>query len=298
MIFRADTRQALAAAALAITAAGVAGLAAIVAAILLPLSLATFLLVILSLASAGLAAAVAYRANALRHTSYAVDRNSLVIRCGATREVVPLTDVQRIVPGREVAAGLALRRVPLPGWWIGLGHHPTLGYIRFYATEPVDRQLIVVATGVNYAISPADLEGFVAEYTACSETGPSRPVRRNRLDSGLMSLPMWRNRPALMLLGLPVVINLLIFGLLLTRYPQLPDQVVLHFNAQGLPDRTGAAIQVFGPAVIGLGLLAVNSVLGALAYRRDRLAAYLMWGGSAGVQALFLVAALTAAFSA
>jgi len=90
----------------------------------------------------------------------------------------------------------------------------------------------------------------------------------------------------------------LMFGLLLARYPHLPDQVVLHFSAQGLPDRVGATIQVFGPALIGLGLLVVNSLLGALAYRRDRLAAYLMWGGSAGVQALFLVAALTAAFSA
>jgi hypothetical protein len=297
MIFRADSRQALAAAALAIAAAGVTGLAAVAGAILLPLSLATFLLVLLALACAALAAAIAYRANTYRRTSYAVDRNSLVIRCGATREVVPMIDVQRILPGREVAAGLTLRRLPLPGWWSGLGHHPTLGYIRFYATEPVDRQLIVVTAAMSYAVSPADLDGFVAEFTELSEAGASRPVRRARLDSGLLSLPMWQNRAALALLGLPLVINLLIFGLLLARYPQLPGQVVLHFNAQGLPDRVGATVQVFGPAIIGLGLLAVNSVLGALAYRQDRLAAYLLWGGSAGIQAMFLLAAMTAAFS-
>jgi hypothetical protein len=36
---------------------------------------------------------------------------------------------------------------------------------------------------------------------------------------------------------------------------------------------------------------------GLISYPRDRLAAYLAWGGSSGVQLLFLIATVTIAFT-
>ena len=81
-------------------------------------------------------------------------------------------------------------------------------------------------------------------------------------------------------------------GLLTFRYPGLPLLIPLHFDAAGIPDRFGPRVQVFITPLIGLLTLLFNGTLGGLAYQRERVISYLLWGGAVLVQILVWTAAV------
>jgi hypothetical protein len=72
----------------------------------------------------------------------------------------------------------------------------------------------------------------------------------------------------------------------------LKPLVPLHFDAGGVADRYGSRIQVFITPFIGFLVLAFNGFLGGLAYRRERMLSYLLWGGAVLVQLLVWIATL------
>jgi hypothetical protein len=298
IVFETDSRQALISGIAAIAGLVVASLIAVVLAILLPKTLITHMLITLVLAMLLGVAWLSYHLWALTRVSYAIDRNSFVIRWGPYREIIPMGDVQRVIAASDIAADLRLLRVPLPNWWIGSGTHPALGRIHFFANTPLDQQIIVITPEASYAISPFDREGFIEAFRARFDMGPTQPVQHVRLLPTIVTWPLWRDRVAFLLVLVAIGLNSLLFALSFARYPVLPDQVVLHFDAAGVADRMGPKAQAFGPALIALQLFLVNFLIGLLIYwRGERLAAYLAWGGSAAVQLLFLVATLTVAFT-
>jgi hypothetical protein len=295
VIFATNSRQALTSGAAAIGAAALALLVALALAIALPVSFLTFALILLALGLAAFAVWAAFHTYALTHTSYAIDRNAFVIRWGPIREIIPMGDVQRVIAGSDIAADVRLLRLPLPGWWIGRGSHPALGKIHFFSAAPLDEQIIIVTQAAGYAVSPQEAQAFVDAFRVRFQMGPTQMVRPARLFPAVMTWPIWKSPPTLALIALPVALNALVFGVGFALFPTLPDQIALHFDAAGTPDRFGGQGQIFGPAVIGLGLALVNLAIGAAAYRRDRLAAWLAWGGSAGVQISLLIATITLA---
>ena len=85
---------------------------------------------------------------------------------------------------------------------------------------------------------------------------------------------------------------LALIGLLCFEFPTLPRLVPLHFDAVGNPDRLGPRGQIFIIPLIGLLALLLNGVLGWVAYRYERVAGYLLWGGTILIQVLVWAAAL------
>jgi hypothetical protein len=267
-------------------------------AVLLPRSLITHALITIALLMAALIAWLGYHIYALMNISYALDRNAFVIRHGPIREIVPMGNVQRVIAAADIEPGLHKLRIPLPDWWIGQGSHPELGKIHFYANAPLKKQLIIVTADANYAISPFDTDAFIEAFRARFQMGPTQPIQPARLLPRFMQWPIWSDRLARTLVAIAIGLNAVLFAIGFARYPALSNQVVLHFNVLGTPDRFASINQVFGPATISLLLFGVNSLFALLVYwRGDKLAAYLAWGGSAVVQLFFLIAMLTVAFT-
>jgi len=278
--------------------------AATVAIFLSPLSLLTLFFVLGALSLLVLAAWLGYQTYQLRDVSYSLDGNALVIRWGRTVEVVPTADIRKVIEGSEIANGLRLWRLPLPGCWFGEGRHPTLGSIRAYATEPPERQLLIVTSKRSYLLSPDDLEGFLEGLQMCLEMGPTHRVEPRRMLPGFTQWRIWRDKLAQVLLASGWVMGLIVCAIALARYPSLPAQIPLHFDASGLPDRVGNKQQLFTPIFFGLVMLLISTVFGFVVYNSREnnaqegqapvpLAAYMLWGGSAAVQTLFLLAILT-----
>ena len=79
-----------------------------------------------------------------------------------------------------------------------------------------------------------------------------------------------------LLLAAALAVNLAMFGYLAVRFDALPDNLPLHFDVSGLPDRIEAKTSIFGLAIIGLIVFVVNTALGVLAHRQQRAAALLL----------------------
>ena len=94
------------------------------------------------------------------------------------------------------------------------------------------------------------------------------------------------------LLAAAFVVNLTLFGYLALRFDLLPDNLPLHFDVTGLPDRIEAKVSIFGLAIIGLIVFLVNTVLGVATHRRQRAACLLLAVSALLIQILMWVATL------
>jgi uncharacterized membrane protein len=94
------------------------------------------------------------------------------------------------------------------------------------------------------------------------------------------------------LLAATLVVNLTLFGYLALRFDLLPDNIPLHFDVTGLPDRIEAKASIFGLAIIGLIVFLVNTVLGVLTHRRQRAACLLLAVSALLIQILLWFATL------
>jgi hypothetical protein len=259
----------------------------------LPISVITFALAMLALATLPLIALIVYWLIGLNHSAYWLDRNMLTIRWGAVQQIIPMASIRRVMHGSEITG--QVRRFRGGHWlghWVGQADVDGLGTTLFYAAGGLDQQLIIVTTGVTYAITPADLAGFVEAFEQRQKMKPTQEVLQVSIRPAIFDWSLWSDRLALGLLGVTIVACLLLFGYTCLRFPGLAPRVALHFDALGNPDRFGPRVQVFLLPVIGLMSLGADVVMGLPMYLRDRIGAYLLWGGALMVQVLAWVAAV------
>ena len=194
--------------------------------------------------------------------------------------------------GDELTGRVRFRGLRWPGHWVGYGEIEGLGPAIFYATVPPKRQIFVVSEGIAYGLSPEDPEAFLRTLQTRLEMGPTQLVEPAFEGPTFLRWAFWQDRWGQALLIGAALAVVALFGFLSARYPSLPRLLPLHFDAAGAPDRLGPRGQIFFIPVIGLVVLVVNGALGGLLYRRERVAAYLLWGGCGLVQVLLWAAVL------
>jgi len=257
-----------------------------------PVTVWTFLASLAALAGLAVVGLMAYWLAGLVRSGYTLDRNELVIRWGASEQVIPTPRIERVLVGSELEGRVRFRGVRWPGHWVGYGEIEGLGPVLFYATVPPRRQVFIVTDGAVYGISPEDREGFLRTLQTRLQMGPTQLVEPVSRGPAFLEWDFWRDRLGLGVLGGALTMVLGLFGFLCARFPLLPRLLPLHFDATGNPDRLGPRGEVFFLPLIGLVVLLVNGALGGLLYRRERLAAHLLWGGAALVQVLLWAAVL------
>lgn len=255
-----------------------------------PLTFCMVLVIVMALPAIGL---IAYQLFGLARSSYSLDRNMLTINWGPIRQVVPTDAIQRILLGAEITGAPQRFR----GWrWPGLMHGqadvPDVGLTLFYAPASLQRQLIVITPTVAYAIAPADPAGFIDSIKARYELGPTQAVMQTTQHPPLFDWPLWRDRLAQSFGAIALALALSLLAFVCFRFPDLPARLPLHYSVEGLADRVGPASEVFILPLIGLLALLVNVMFGAVAYPRERMAAYVVWGGTLLVLLLLWVSAI------
>ncbi len=257
-----------------------------------PVTIWTFVAGLVVLTSFVLIGLMAYWLSGLLHSGYVLDRNAMVIIWGANEQIIPLPDVQQVVRGSEVEGRIRLRGPHWPGHWVGYGEVEGIGPTLFYATAPPQDQILIVTSGLTYGISPENVEGFLQTIQTRMAMGPTHMVELSSKGPDFLQWEFWRDWLGI---GLPVaalVLLLALTGFLCARFSTLPRLLPLHFSALGEPDRLGPRGSLFFLPLIGLITLLVNGGLGGILYRRERVAAYLLWAGAAVIQLLLAAAVL------
>jgi len=252
-----------------------------------PLDGVSFLMALAVLLSLPLLAYIAYRTYGAFTLEYWVDRDGVTIIWGPTRHLIPMGDIIRIVRGD---ADGSRRWWHWPAPWVSQRKSGRFGIVRSFATQPPAAHLLLVTEAGAYSVTPAQPERFLAALQARHLLGRARVRRPLTIRPPLRDYPLWRDRLGLGLLGAGFLLNLALFGLLSWRFPTLPADLPLHFDAAGQPDRIGTRSALFILPTLGLLAWLTNTAWGIWQYRRQRLASYLLWGGAAAVQVLALVA--------
>lgn len=225
-------------------------------------------------------------------SSFHVDRNALVIRWGATTQVVPMESVTGVLRGDQAKRIIHFRGARWRGLRVGYGEIEDIGPTLFFATGSLDTQVILTTSALAYALSPADPAAFIEIVRQRLSMGPTQSVDQVSRQPEFFTWSFWSDRLGLALLLSAFVSLVALFGYISLRYPSLAELQPLHFDAASQPDRWGTRIQVFTLPFIGLLALVTNGGLGFLLYDRERPAAYLLWSGAIGVQLLVWAASL------
>ncbi|MGH2538004.1 MAG: PH domain-containing protein [Candidatus Promineifilaceae bacterium] len=254
-----------------------------------PITLVSFLWGLLLLASApGLMTIVFWTRN-LGAARYLVEGNTLIIDWGRLSHRVSLSQIESFHPGREVSLTGRFRGLRWPGYMVGNGQVAVAGRelpAVFYASRPLEQQVVLVTPARAIGLSPVD----PAEFSACLEALRDLEGEAAAEASGpSLRFPgwqLWQDRTALGLAGLSVGLNLALFAYLSSLFSRLPAEVPLHFSRSGSVDRVGGPGNFFLLALIGLlaWLVAAGLAWFFYAVRGERPLGYIVWGSAAVVQ--------------
>jgi hypothetical protein len=253
-----------------------------------PADMLKFLLVVVVVASLPLLAHLLLRTWAAFTLEYWVDRNAVTVRWGYMRQIIPLPDVTQISLGQDLPVGKA-----------GLFHWPAPylrsiggdGALLLFATRPLDECVLIETHDALYALSPADPQAMIAAVQERYAMGPSQMLAPARLRATRLDrvLPADRLGQWLLVGGLLGV--LILFGVVMISFPNLPEVLTVRYNSAGLPEEIGEKGALYRLPIIGLLAWSINGAGGLfLMSQRQPMAAYMLWSGALVVQLFSLLA--------
>jgi hypothetical protein len=249
-----------------------------------PVDWVKFGLILLAAGSLPLMAYILFRTWAAFSMQYWVDRNAVTVEWGGLRQVIPLQSIQRIIRG-----GLpSVTTIPWYRWPAPyLGHARALGLtnIQMLATQPLEECLLLDTGETVFALSPRHEAEFLDALQARYRLGPVAATTLTRVRSTFWQRLFGPDRVGPILLLVGGVGVLLLFGVLMINFPNLPDALAFHYNSDGLPDVVREKTALFLLPFIGLMAWLVNGVWGVwMVFRNQRIGAYMLWGGALVVQ--------------
>ena len=226
--------------------------------------------------------------------AYHIDDDALRIRWCGGEVVVPVVDIERIVPGRTVGE----ESVSGLNWWgchIGRGIVSALGPTLFFATHnrPEDN-VFVVASGRTYGLTVPDQVAFAEACSRRLIVGFAPDESQRVEPRGLNLLPIWRDRDVWFVFSLVLVALGVLGGYLFSQYPDLPAIVQIDFPRPTGIVRVGERAELLRIGAVGGGIVAVNLALGFLLHIRERAAGLWLLASAALLQAVLLGAAIVA----
>lgn len=259
----------------------------------MPISLVSWPMGLILVVLVGVACLFAYWSYAAYGLQYRIDRDHLTISWGFTRQLVPLSQIERLVPGQQVAGRMEIRGINWPGCHVGRGMVEGLGKAIFYSGHRSRDELVFVVTpALAYGLSVAEPLRFAQELARQQEQEDMEPVPQAALRSSWISASFWSDRAAWLIVGLTILSNSILLAAILYTYPSLPELLPLKLSTLGEVGRIGQRVEILYLPFAGLVILAVNSILAFLMHFRERGAALLCLGAALLMQLLLVAASL------
>lgn len=225
---------------------------------------------------------------------YRIDGDALTLVWGMRRVIVPVSSIQRMVPGRTLDEA----HIDGLNWWgchVGSAEVKRVGYTLFYSTHGSAQELLYVVTNEeSYALTVLDQAAFAEAIQGHTSLGPVDVAAQRSEAVGLAALPFWRDRIAVGAVAVAALATVVLWAYLFSEYPGLPAVIQLNFPVLGGVLRVGDKSELLKIAYLGAGVLAVNTVVGVVVHARERAAGLWLLASSGMLQAVLLAAAVVA----
>jgi hypothetical protein len=269
--------------------------ALVVRALTLDVSLGVIALYVVATVFFFMALLFAYWTYSLSTLRYVLDRNALTIVWGDIRQLVPMSQIERLVPGRELHGP----RVAGVSW---LGHHVGrdrveggIGDTLFYSTHQSAADLLYVITpNQSYAISLEDEVAFAEAVQAQQRLGSLTAVPQAPERLYLAAQPFWEDRIAQGLALAAFATFFAMFAYVYQQYPDLPASMALSFPHLNGVTRVASKSELLKLPMTGIGLLLLNLGLGFVAHSWERMVGYVLLLAAIGAEGILLAAAIIA----
>ncbi|MGH7623491.1 MAG: PH domain-containing protein, partial [Gemmatimonadaceae bacterium] len=237
----------------------------------------------------------AYWTYSLGTMRYVLDRNVLTITWGDIRQLVPISQIERLVPGRELPAP----HVSGVSW---LGHHVGraeieggIGEALCYSTHRTADDLLYIVTGAgSYAISVEDEVAFAEAVQAQQRLGSLVAIPQAPDRMYLAAQPFWEDRAAQLLAFTAFATFFAMFAYIYRQYPGLPDSIALPFPQLSGVTRIGSKSELLKLPAVGIVLLLLNLGIGFIAHAWERMVGYVLLLAAISAEAILFAAAIIA----
>ena len=252
----------------------------------------TVLLLIASVALILPVILIGYRLQSLYRARYVLEREGLRLRWGLRMIDIPLTNIEWVRSAADFGNELKKPLLWLPGSVYGVRNSPGIGAVEFLSAD--SRKMILLGTRDRaYAISPADMQGFMRWFQVASELGSLTEFSGASVEPVSYAKQVWQNK-VLRVLALTSVGGVLLLLVLSALKMTGKATLSLGYSAQGDPLPPIPAQQVLLLPVLAIFLLIFCLLLGLYYFRREnnRPITYLLWSASALTPLLLLLALL------
>lgn len=236
---------------------------------------------------------------AYQRLTYSLSDSALRIEWLGRTTIVPYQAIQGIYTGQRLSGNAVPSALRWPGISVGQIRVRSLGRLRFFATSTNQSDLtLVTIDGGGVIVSASDPTEFRAALITQVERHADALPREAEPLTWQQKAPDTRPWTAFADAWLPVCVVLGTLALLVVlggidlRYDALPDQVSLHFDANGDPSQIAPKADLLRLPLLGFLCLLVNWVLGVLVHPREPVLARLLWLGAVIVQVVLFVGVL------
>jgi len=226
--------------------------------------------------------------------TYLIDRNALSIRWGSMRQIIPLTNIERLVAHVDEDAP-SVAGINWMGHHVGKAEVPNLGNVLFYSAHRAPSEILYVQTPTDtYGLSVPDHVVFAEALQSQQARGPATTPRQAVHRWGLQAQSFWQDPWAQALAVVLIGTFIAVLAYVLQMYPGLGQSVALRF-----PSLVGVVRVTDKSALLDIprsaaGFLAANLLLAILLHSWERMVAYVLLLAGIGVQVMLLVAAIVA----
>ena len=224
---------------------------------------------------------------------YVVDRNALSIRWGNVQQIVPLANIEKLIPAGPEP--VQIEGVNWTGHHVGRGDVPELGDVLFYSAHRNPNEVLFVVTAMEtYGISVPDHVFFAQTVQSNQSRGPLFEQRQAVRRWGIAAQSFWLDPVARVLTLVMAGAFVVVLGYVLDMYPGLTQSVALRFPSLGGVVRVADKSELLDIPRSAFGFLAVDVVLAALLHSWERMVGYVLLLAGIAIQVMLLVAALVA----
>ena len=231
-----------------------------------------------------------YRAYALLHASYDLERDGLKIRWGLRLLDIPLSEVEWVRPAEDLQIPLKSPPFSMPGALLGTSQHPDLGTVEFIASA-VENLVIVAGMDRVVVISPEEKMAFIQKINRTIEMGTLTPIKPLSAEPAIFLRSIFTDRIARV--TIPLGFGLW-FALLILVSIIIPGRsfLSLGYDIFGGPLEPVAASRMLILPIITIFLYVISLIGGAYFFRNEstRPVSQLMWLGGVLAPVLLLIA--------